>query len=300
MNRTLLVGAGIGLFVMMVFALTGTWYLVLDTPAATPSELEASPPHYTTETAPAAFTLTVEARSVSLGDGTEVANWTVGIAYNASTGERLAWRTASGPGPTVDTIEYQRRVGNRTLTFLRYHTSDRERFRVDGGDTQAEYPNTSLVVDSPNQTYRHAWMGPAEAFTVTPTQLPTLSFLQTIPFTHSGSDTYDGRAVEVYVPQDGWTDTPGQTNRKGPETALSETTGELYVRRATETIVYANLSVTSKRTDRRIGRYVGDPGTREHITLRVRESVDPSLRPDWASNESFRTRDPTPEPFARP
>jgi len=261
---------------------------VLDTPARTESELNATTPDPTVATAPSEFTMTVAVRSHSLEDGTEQANWSAGVMYDADDRERVGWLHSTGQGEPLSITHYRNYTANRTHNFVEYHNADREEFARRVGTIRADFDEETetLRVDNGSRTYRHYRKRERSEFEVVPDVLPSLGFIQAIPFEYDGTTTWNGRAVERYRPVNGWTKVTASAD-DSPDTYVSNTSGALYVSRETGNIVRANVSTTSKRTDVRAGRWFGDGGSRNHFTLTVREDADDALRPDWTREAPF-------------
>ena len=277
MDRVGLAAAGV-LLVAIAGGAAG-WYLFLDAPAVTPSELEATPPTPTVETAPPAFTMTASVEARAVDGGPVRANWSAGVAYDGATGERLGWLHTR----EVSIVEYQRREANATYTAVRYHADDPEAFDRRVASVREDLAaGATLDVNATAQTYESHRVGARGEFAVVPDRLPPFGFLRQIPFERAGTTTYAGETVERYLPVDGWIRTPGSVDDR-PDAYVSATGGMVAVSPASGNLVRANVTFTERRADVRAGRWLGEGGTRTRVRLRGRESVDGELAPGWAS-----------------
>jgi hypothetical protein len=289
MNRAVLVRIGVVAAVVLLVAAAGVWFAFLDAPTAAETELDATTPDPNVSTAPPEFTMTVTAESRSLEDGSPEANWAAGVEYDADAQARLGWLESSGV-ENVSITSYQRYSANRTHNYITYHHTDREAFRNRLGSirTDLEAETETLRADNATQTYWYYREGDRSEFDVVADVVPPLGFVQMIPFEADGSTTYRGQAVERYVPVEGWVETTGSVADDGPDMYLSNTTGVLYVSEESGNIVHVDVAFTSKRTEMRAGTWFGDPGSRNHLRLSVREEVDDGpLRPDWTTEPPF-------------
>jgi hypothetical protein len=289
MNRRGLVLAGVGALVVVTVASVGIWYLFLDTPALTGSDLNATTPDPTVSTAPSEFTMSVEARTVSLADGTDVSNWSAGVLYNADASEVLAWRNETGSNSNTSIVRYQRYTENRTQIFTRTHTADSEAFTagVESVHRDIDPETDTLHVDNETQTYRYDREAERSAFTIVGYPIPLFEFLHVIPFEYDGTTTVDGEQMERYVPVNGWVELPGSVDGE-PDRYITNTSGALYVNRETGNVVSADVSFTSKRTDMRAGKWLSDDERRTQFTISVRNELDTDeLAPDWANEAPF-------------
>lgn len=292
MDRPRVARAGLAVVVVAIIVAAGIWFLFLDTPAIAESDLDATTPDPTVASAPSEFRMTVEVRSHSAG-GSERANWSAGVVYDGDARERLAW-LHSRARDDVSIVHYQRYSHNRTHNFLRYHTSDSEAFdhRVESIRDDLDPERETLRVDDTAQVYEYYREGARSEFEVVPDRLPPLGFLHRIPFEYDGETTFGGEAVEKYVPVSGWVQLRGSVD-DGPEAYISDTSGVVYVSEESGTIVRANVSFTSKRTDVRAGRWLGDGGNRGRFTLTVSDEIDDrELAPEWTEEPPFDGRRP--------
>lgn len=290
MDRRALLSVMIAIVVLVIVVVTAGWWLFVDTPAITPSELSATTSDPAVADAPAALSITIEARSRGLEDGTVEANWSAAVRFDASDGERIGRLSSSDDRGEVEITHYQRLDGDQTHNVIEYHSTDAEQFarRVQSIREDLEPRTETLEVDEEAQTYRYYREGERSEFEVVPDLLPPLGFIQVLPFERAGSTTYDGESVARYVPVDGWRELPGSVADDGPDVYLSRTSGVLYVEEEAGDIVYANVSFTSKRTDRRAGRWLGDAGSRGQFRLVVRKELDHrGLEPAWTDEPPF-------------
>ncbi|MUV85167.1 hypothetical protein GJ631_00860 [Natronomonas sp. CBA1123] len=205
--------------------------------------------------------------------------------YDSDAEERLGWLNSTIEDGEVSMGQYQRYSQNATQEYNRYHHPESDAFdsRVDSIRDDLDPETESLSVNDTSQTYVHYRKRPQSAFEVVPELMPPLGFIDRVPFEHDGSTTFRGNRVERYVPTSGWVQTPGTVD-DDPDWYISNTSGELYVNKATGHIVHVNVSLTSKRTAIRAGKWFADSGDRIQIRLTVREDVrDGDLRPVWAT-----------------
>lgn len=286
MNRKGWILVGVTALLVVTVPSAGIWYLFIDTPAITGSDLNATTPDPAVSTAPPQFAMTVEVENRPLENGSERTSWSAGVLYDADANERLGWRHSTGPANTVSTAWSQRHWPDGTHNVIRYHNTDNEAFtrRVGSIRTDLDDETETLRVDNGSQTYRYYRAGERSEFDVVDRPMPPLAFVHVVPYKYDGTTTVDGAEVERYVPVEGWVERPGSVADDGADTYISNTSGAVYVSRETGTIVHADVSFTSKRTDIRAGRWFGDDGTRVHYTLSVRETVDPDeVRPEWVA-----------------
>lgn len=288
MNRKRVVTAGVVVLAVSVVVGTGIWFLFVDTPSITGSDLNATTPDPTLATAPSQFTMTVEVTSRSLDDESERTNWSAGVVYDADSRERLGWLRSTTSDDEVSIVHYQRYSRNATHDFIRYHNSDTEAFdnRVESIRADLDPDTEALSVNETSRTYEYYRNGTKSEFEVVPDLIPPLGFLRAIPFEHEGTTTFEGDDVEKYVPVNGWVKTTGSVD-DGPDWYISNTSGAVYVSKESGNIVRADVSFTSKRTDVRAGKWFGESGNRGHVTLSVREELDDDeLRPEWADESA--------------
>lgn len=281
----------IGLVVVLILV-AGIWWLFLDTPPVTGSELNSTTPDHTVSTAPPEFTMRVEVQSRSLDDASEQANWSAGVLYNSDAGERLGWLRSTAPDRTITITHYQRYTDARTHNYIKYHNSDTEQFtrRVGSIREDLDRDTETLHVDNTSQTYTYYREGDREEFEVMPDQIPPLGFIHTIPFRHAGTTTVNGTRVEKYEPVNGWTERQGSVADDGPDTHISNTSGELSVSADSGNVIHVDVSFRSIRTDVRAGKWFGDSGNRVHISLSVRKAInEEDLEPEWVNSVSQET-----------
>lgn len=291
MNRKRTMTAGVVVLVVLIGIGVGTWFLFVDTPSITESDLNATTPDPTISTAPSQFSLVAEFTSRSLSGGAIQANWSTGVRYDADSRARLSWLRSTTSDYEESIVQYQRYSSNATLTVVRYHASDPEEFeyRVESVRGDLDPETETLIVTKPSHTYEYYRKGPRSEAEVVPNLIPQLYFVQTIPFEHDGTTTIRGHEVEKYVPRNGWVETIGSVD-DSPDRYISNTSGVMYVSQETGHIIQADVSFTSKRTDIRAGKWVGDGGNRGHLTIAVREELDDEeLRPEWANVSEFET-----------
>lgn len=288
MDRDRIATAVLVVLAVAGIAAAGVWYLVVDTPPVAGSDLNATTPDPTVETAPAEFAMSVEVRSHSV-DGSEESCWTAGVVYDADARERVGWLNSTDPDGDVVITHYQRYTSNATHNYVRYHASDPEQFRgrVEPIRKDLDPGTETLRVDEAARTYEYYREEPRSEFEIVPRGVFYAGFVHAIPFERTGVTTLDGKAMEKYVPVDGWTRTTGSVT-DGPDTYISNTSGALYVDEQTGNIVRADVSLTSKRTDVRAGAWFGDGGSRVRFSLSVHEEIDDEgLKPEWAKETPF-------------
>jgi len=288
MNQQLVLKAGVVGLVVSVAVGTGIWFLFVDSPPLTESDLNATTPDPTISTAPSQFTMTVEVTSRSLDEGSEQTNWSAGVTYNADSQERLGWLNSTSSDGDVSIVHYQRYSHNATQNFIRYYNSDPDEFddRVDSIRDDLDPETETLTVNDRSHTYVYSRTGAKSEFEVVPDLIPPLGFMQTIPFEHDGTTTFEGNDVEIYRPVHGWGTAMGSVD-DDPNWYISNTSGVVYVSEESGNIVRADVSTTSTRTDIRAGKWFGDRGDRAHITLSIREELtDDELRPKWATESA--------------
>jgi hypothetical protein len=286
MQRNRVVSIMLVTCVLSLGLIVGIWWLFLATPAVTDSELNATTPDYTVSTAPQQFEMRVEVESRSLDDN-ESANWSAGVLYDRESQQRLGWLHSTEPDRTVTITQYQRYSGNHTHNYIRYHNSEPKQFsrRVrtlrDDIDTKTE----SIYVNNESQTYTYYREGDRDDFEVMPDQIPPLGFLHTIPYRYVGTRSVNGTTVEKYEPVDGWTEIRSSVADDGPDTYISDTSGQVYVSPNSKNIIHIDVTFRSTRTDVRAGRWFGNSENRIHISLSVQNAIDENqLKPEWVSN----------------
>jgi hypothetical protein len=282
MERRTILKIGCALFLVGLVCSAGFWYLFVDTPAVAPTELDAKSP-YPPDTTADSYALVANASTRSLSNESDWSRWETTVRYDGSTNEKFGRLTSSSPRRNVSIEAYHRYVGNTTEEYARYRSSVRAVFRERISSIRDDLdPRTeALRVDNGTRTYYHyeresgqrdLGMGQIRTGLVV---LP--------PYERAGATTVDGRNVTKYVPVDGWVDMAGSSD-VAPEAYVSDTAGAVYVSRATGRIVRANLSFTSKRTEIRIGRWLGTTGTRIHVRLSVTRPVETaSVQPGWVT-----------------
>ncbi|WP_178917807.1 hypothetical protein [Natronomonas gomsonensis] len=267
----------------------GLWFLFVATPPTTESDLNATTPDPNLSTAPPEFTMTAMVTTRELEEPSDTTNWSAGVVYDADAEERLGWLNSTGADGEVSMGQYQRYSQNATHEYNRYHHPESDAFdtRVESIRDDLNPDAESLSVNNTSQTYVHYRKRPQSAFEVVPDLMPPLGFIDRVPFEHDGSTTFRGDPVEKYVPTSGWAQTPGTVD-DDPDWYISNTSGELYVNQTTGHIVHVNVSLTSKRTAIRAGKWFGESGNRIRIRLTVREDLrDGDLRPGWATDATF-------------
>lgn len=291
MERETILKVGLALVLVALVLGVGFWYLFITVPAVTPTELDAKSP-YPSDSTTDSYTLDVNVSAQSLTNESDWSQWETIVRYNGSTNEKFGRLITSSPRRNLSLTEYHRYSGNATEKYTRYQSSATTEFRTRVSQIHDDLdPRTeTLQVDNATQTYYHfetetgrgeLGMGRVRVGVVT---LPA--------YEQSGTTTVDGQLVTKYVPVDGWVDIDGSTDAT-PEAYISDTAGGVYVSNATGRIVRANVSFTSKRTEMRIGRWLGSTGTRIHIRLTVIQSGKTStIQPKWIDefNVSTETR----------
>ncbi|MCY4732463.1 hypothetical protein KY092_18130 [Natronomonas gomsonensis] len=285
MKRNRLLKAGLAVLVVTVVVVAGLWFLFVATPSPTESDLNATTPDPNLSTAPPEFTMTAAVTTQAIEEPSDTTNWSARVMYDSDAEERLGWLNSTIEDGEVSMGQYQRYSQNATQEYNRYHHPESDAFdsRVDSIRDDLDPETESLSVNDTSQTYVHYRKRPQSPFEVVPELMPPLGFIDRVPFEHDGSTTFRGNRVERYVPTSGWVQTPGTVD-DDPDWYISNTSGELYVNKATGHIVHVNVSLTSKRTAIRAGKWFAEGGDRIQIRLTVREDVrDDDLRPAWAT-----------------
>jgi hypothetical protein len=286
MERETILTVVAGALLVVLLLSGGSWYLFLDTPASTPTDLDAKPP-YPSEASVDAYTVSANASRQSLTNESDWSQWATVVRYESASNAKYGRLTTASPRRNVSIEAYHRAVGDHTERFERYHSTATDEFQYrtstvrDDLDPQTE----SLRVINDTQTYYHferidrqddLGMGNVRIGVVV---LP--------PYEEVGTTTVDGRTVTKYVPVTGWVDIAGDRD-EAPEAFVYDTTGAVYVSRSTGPVMQADVAFSTKRTEMRIGRWVGTTGNRIHIRLAVTRAVTSApLEPEWVTQTKF-------------
>lgn len=266
----------------------GCWYLFLDTPSVTESELEAEPVAVTPAESPAAYSITASIQSRALTDRSEYTHWEVGSRYANRSGEYYAWRRTNNPSQNLSVAEYQQYENESTVSYTRFRSTDRDVFtaRLEAVRSDVRSGNGSLWVRNGTRTYVHRERTAGRHLDVGGVE-PRIRFLYILPYERAGTATRNGETVDRYVPTSGWVEGLGSTDDE-PDRYVFDTSGTVLVDSDSGRIVDADLAFSSRRAEVRAGRWFDDGGRRARISYTFEESVDTAaVRPAWATDDRF-------------